>query len=97
MESRKLKYPKLIVLTVSVMGCFLGMLLIYPFCTLLGIDLNQTVNDISQLLTLLVALIIFTIFGYFSSCYLAAYTMVFLRIIDKSQVSELGIGGTKAE
>ena len=95
MDSSRLKYPKLIVLIVSVIGCFLGMLLIYPFCTLLGIDINEAVIGVSQFVMLMIALIAFTIFGYYSSCYFAAYTMVFLKIINKSQISKLDIGGKK--
>jgi len=97
MESGELKYPKLIVLIASVIGCFLGMLLIYPFCSLLGIDINQNVSSVGQFILLMVAWIVFTIFGYYSSSYLAAYIMVSLKLITKSQVSELDIGGRKTK
>ncbi len=73
MESGELKYPKLIVLIVSVIGCFLGMLLIFPFCAFLGIDINQSINGVDQFMMLLVPWIVFTVFGYYTSCYLAKH------------------------
>ena len=95
MSQDNLKLYVIITQVASVIGCFLGMGAFLPLCSVFGISSDYQFSGL-EFIGVLASLITLTVSGYYITSYFVAYIMVLLKLINKDQISELGIGGIKS-